>query len=191
MGLGDQEVNDEETETEGGDHGDCHEQVPVEEELVPEPTGMEDVGEPQIGGEDFVVEEVEPIGQESEEVVVTRTRKRKERIESSREGQPKKSRKDRRFRSSGSLAEITQALEGTREVQPYLGQMAYNMRHRSRDINVLEEVDPLAGVALAKEKLTRGDTEAKCQQLREAEENNRALSQRLEQVEQDVAVFRD
>lgn len=33
--------------------------------------------------------------------------------------------------------------------------MAYNMRHRSRDMHVLKEVDPLAGVALAKEKLTR------------------------------------
>ena len=35
------------------------------------------------------------------------------------------------------------------------------------------------------------DAKAKCQQLREAEENNIALSQRLEQLEQDAAVFRD
>ncbi|KAL6220516.1 hypothetical protein ACLB2K_008272 [Fragaria x ananassa] len=68
--------------------------------------------------------------------------------------------------------------------------MAYDMRHRARDMHVLDDVDPLAGLALSKDKLTRGDAEAKCQQVREAEENNRTLSQRLEQV-QDAAVFRD
>ena len=41
------------------------------------------------------------------------------------------------------------------EAQPYLAQMAYDMRHRSRDMHVLEEADPLAGMVLAKEKLTR------------------------------------
>lgn len=35
------------------------------------------------------------------------------------------------------------------------------------------------------------DAETKCQQLKEAEENNHALSQRLEQLEQDAIVFRD
>nr|XP_011457681.1 PREDICTED: uncharacterized protein LOC105349532 [Fragaria vesca subsp. vesca] len=77
MGLGDQEV-DEETETEDGDPGDNHEQVPMEEEHAPEPVGVEDVsledmGKLDTGGEDRVVEELEPIGQESEEIVVTRT----------------------------------------------------------------------------------------------------------------------
>lgn len=37
----------------------------------------------------------------------------------------------------------------------------------------------------------QGDTEAKCQQLREAEEHNHVLSQLLTQVEQDTAIFRD
>ncbi|KAL6194876.1 hypothetical protein ACLB2K_035951 [Fragaria x ananassa] len=118
----------------------------------------------------------------------------------------KRSWKEGRSGSLGSPAEITQALEGTGEVQPYLAQMAYDMRHLSCDIHALEEVDPLAGVALTKEKLTRAtllmyaaservvthlqeDAEAKCQQLKEAEENNCALSQRLEQLEQDVVVF--
>ncbi len=35
----------------------------------------------------------------------------------------------------------------------------------------------------------QGDAETRCQQLREAEENNCALSQRLEQLEQDATIF--
>lgn len=51
-------------------------------------------------------------------MVVTGTRKRKEQVDLSREGNSKKSRKQGRAGSFGNLAEITQALEGTREVQP-------------------------------------------------------------------------
>ncbi|KAL6209997.1 hypothetical protein ACLB2K_020935 [Fragaria x ananassa] len=128
---------------------------------------------------------------------MARTRTRKERVKLAREGQSKRLRSESRSGCSGSLAEITQALEGTGEVQPYLAQMAYDMRHHSQDMHALEEADPLAGNALAKEKLTRavshpqGDAEAKCQRLREAEEHNCVLSERLAQVEQNAAVFQD
>ena len=37
----------------------------------------------------------------------------------------------------------------------------------------------------------QGDAEATCQRLREAEDNNRALTERLEQLEQDAAVCRE
>ena len=106
----------------------------------------------QAQGEEPVLEEATDLG---DEIGMARTQKRKERAEPALEGQSKRSRRDSRSRGSGSLAEIAQALEGTGEAQPYLAQMAYDMCHRARDMHVLEEVDPPAGMALAKEKLTR------------------------------------
>ena len=130
MGLGVQEVELEEAQVEG-DHE----------------------GEPdEAQGEEPVVEEV---ADREEETGAARTQKRKERAELAREGQSKRSRRDSRSGGSASLAEVAQALEGTGDAQPYLAQMAYDMRHRARDMHVLEEVDPPAGMTLAKEKLTR------------------------------------
>ena len=98
---------------------------------------------------------VEEVADREEEVVAARTRKRKERVDPAREGPSKRSRRDSRSGGSASLAEVAQALEGTGEAQPYWAQMAYDMRHRARDMHVLKDVDPPAGMALAKEKLTR------------------------------------
>lgn len=156
MSLGVQEVDLVEAQTEGDRQGE-HNPSQVEEELDLEPEGVEDlgldeVGGTRLGGEDVVEEEAADLG---EEIVAARTRKRKERVKSAREGQLKRSRREGRSGGSESLAEITQALEGTGEVQPYLAHMAYDMRHRSRDMHALEEVHPLADIALAKEKLTR------------------------------------
>lgn len=206
-----------ELDPEGGDREGEQSQSPVGEHVV-EPESLEDL---------TLVEEADL----TKEIGAARTRKRKERIEPAREGQSKRSRWEERFGGSSSLAGITQALERTGEAHSYLSQMAYDIRHRARDMHALEDVDPLAGLVLTKEKLTRvriytllfsgvvslglraalslqvtllmyavskwmvmhlqGDAEAKCQQVREAEENNRALLQRLEQVEQDTVVFRD
>lgn len=66
-----------------------------------------------------------------------------------------RSRRDSRSGGSANLAEVTQALQRTGDAEPYLAQMAYDMRHRPRDMHVLDEVDPPAGMDLAKEKLTR------------------------------------
>ena len=109
-------------------------------------------GEPDQAQEEPVVEEV---ADREEETGAARTRKRKERVDPAREGQSKRSRRDNRSGGSASLAEVAQALEGTGDAQPYLAQMAFDMRHRARDMHVLEDVDPPAGMAFAKEKLTR------------------------------------
>ena len=124
--------------------------VELEGEEVPAKGDRE--GEPDQAQEEPVVEEV---ADREEEVVAARTRKRKERVNPAREGPSKRSRRDSRSGGSASLAEVAQALEGTGEAQPYLAQMAYDMRHRTRDMHVLEDVDPPAGMALAMEKLTR------------------------------------
>ncbi|KAL6219460.1 hypothetical protein ACLB2K_007219 [Fragaria x ananassa] len=87
MGLGVQEVDVEETDTEDGDRGGGQNQWQVEEELVAELVGVEDLvlddmGGPRSSGEDVVKEVADPVG----EVGAAKTRKTKERVEPACEG---------------------------------------------------------------------------------------------------------
>ncbi|KAL6219459.1 hypothetical protein ACLB2K_007218 [Fragaria x ananassa] len=86
-GKGKKEVDVEETDTEDGNRGGGQNQWQVEEELVAELVGVEDLvlddmGGPRSSGEDVVKEVADPVG----EVCAARTRKTKERVEPACEG---------------------------------------------------------------------------------------------------------
>ncbi|KAL6211515.1 hypothetical protein ACLB2K_016739 [Fragaria x ananassa] len=122
-----------------------------DEDVLDELLAETDHAKLNLADEDYAY--VPPLVAEGETDAV-RTRKRKERAKPAREGQSKRSWRDSRSGGSASLAEIAQALEGTGEAQLYLAQIAYDMRHRVRDMYVLEEVDPPASMALATPVLT-------------------------------------
>ena len=88
----------------------------VELEVEEVPIEGDREGEPDQAQEPVV----EEVANREEEIGAARIRKRKERVDPAREGPSKRSRRDSRSGGSTSLAEVTQALEGTGEAQPYL-----------------------------------------------------------------------